>query len=462
MKNKGITLIVLVVTIVILLILAGVIIGTLTGENGLIGNSREAKEKTGIENEKEVLEQATIEAMGKDKYGNIIKINLEQGINKIIGEGKTEVNDLEESMEVYFIESKRYYKIDKNGNVSEYKTVAQDKYPGDITKDENGNILDGTQEHPYEINCIENLVAFSNISSGNSFANKYIILTRDVDFHSKYSYMDYQRTDFGDINGEENDGNQLMNEMKTSKGFKPISWFAGIFDGKNHKIENIYEKRSGAESGLFASISTGAIIKNISLSGKNESESNYIGGFIGTIKNGEKNGKIENCHNFCNIYGNSYAGGIVANTDSANMIIEQCYNSGKINNGSGIAGNSKSVIRNCYNRGQTSYGLVNSNQGKLYNSYSIGKSTSGALTRNNYYTNSYISKCYYDETSANKIAENYNSTTIDLMSKGMKREEMKQSEFVDILNQYEDGTIVNAWKKDEDKINEGYPVLNWQ
>ena len=40
-NQKGITLIALVVTIVVLLILAGVSIGTLTGDNGIIGQARE-------------------------------------------------------------------------------------------------------------------------------------------------------------------------------------------------------------------------------------------------------------------------------------------------------------------------------------------------------------------------------------------------------------------------------------
>ena len=45
-NKKGITLIALVVTIIILLILAGVAIGTLTGENGLFSRTKQAKEKT--------------------------------------------------------------------------------------------------------------------------------------------------------------------------------------------------------------------------------------------------------------------------------------------------------------------------------------------------------------------------------------------------------------------------------
>ncbi len=46
MRNKGITLIALVITIIILLILAAVTIATLTGENGIITKAMEAKQKT--------------------------------------------------------------------------------------------------------------------------------------------------------------------------------------------------------------------------------------------------------------------------------------------------------------------------------------------------------------------------------------------------------------------------------
>ena len=45
-KNKGITLIALVITIVVLLILAGITIAALSGDNGILTRAREAKEKT--------------------------------------------------------------------------------------------------------------------------------------------------------------------------------------------------------------------------------------------------------------------------------------------------------------------------------------------------------------------------------------------------------------------------------
>ena len=45
-KNQGITLIALVITVIVLLILAGVSIATLTGDNGLLSKAQEAKEET--------------------------------------------------------------------------------------------------------------------------------------------------------------------------------------------------------------------------------------------------------------------------------------------------------------------------------------------------------------------------------------------------------------------------------
>ena len=36
--------------------------------------------------------------------------------------------------------------------------------------------------------------------------SQYVILKRSLNFKSKYSYVNSERTDFGDINGNEEDG----------------------------------------------------------------------------------------------------------------------------------------------------------------------------------------------------------------------------------------------------------------
>ena len=68
-KSKGITLIALIITIIILLILAGVTISTLTGENGLLVRAKQAK-KAHIQSE--MLEQLTLalNELQVDKEGN--------------------------------------------------------------------------------------------------------------------------------------------------------------------------------------------------------------------------------------------------------------------------------------------------------------------------------------------------------------------------------------------------------
>ena len=59
MKNqKGITLIALVITIIVLLILAGVSIAMLTGENGILTNASESQQRTDYENAREQIDIA--------------------------------------------------------------------------------------------------------------------------------------------------------------------------------------------------------------------------------------------------------------------------------------------------------------------------------------------------------------------------------------------------------------------
>lgn len=80
-STKGITLVALVVTIIILLILAGVTIATLTGENGLLEKAKESKTKTGIAS---IKEQIQIDILGKqsENNGNISDDRLKEILEK--------------------------------------------------------------------------------------------------------------------------------------------------------------------------------------------------------------------------------------------------------------------------------------------------------------------------------------------------------------------------------------------
>ena len=227
-ERKAITLIALVVTIVVILILAGITVGMVTSDNGILKETKNAKQQAEIDNEKSIVERAKMLAMMRSKNGAITYEIFEPALKDEAGKMSTDVSDAGDTIEVLFTESNRYYEIDQDGNVSEPQEVQKDENAGDITK---GGRCDGSEEKPYEINCIEDLVAFSNISNGtgiklengqavtitraDTFQNKNVILTRNLNFKSKYSYENSERTDFGNLNNNDTDGNSLITEMTT-------------------------------------------------------------------------------------------------------------------------------------------------------------------------------------------------------------------------------------------------------
>ena len=416
-KIKGITLIALVITIIVLLILAGVTIATLTGENGILTQAEKAKDETEIGKEKEITNLAILATKGKDIYGKLDKEELQKQLDALAGKGKTEVSDSGERMEVYFKESKRYYEVDKDGNIGDYQIAVEINNAGDITK---GGILDGSEEKPYEINCIEDLVAFSNMVNGtgiklengivkqvttddsNKLNGKKVILKRTLNFKSKYSYENSERTDFGDINGNDTDGNKIITEMTTGMGFKPIGFdgrtFTGTFDGKEESLQNLfidYRDKTSYNVGLFGEISsTTGIVKNLTVTGEIKSNCYSTGGIVGL-----GGYTIENCTNKANVEGKNYVGGINGKAaikiinckNSGNILINQisiadggaggiigsngseivnCKNYGTVDGVSVIGGiigcsNAKSIINDCYNKGKIGTEEYSNNSGGI-------------------------------------------------------------------------------------------------
>lgn len=114
-ENEGITLIALVITIIVLLILAGVTIATLTGDNGILTKANKAKEQTEIGKEKEIVKLATTAVITTNNA--IDKDSLQSELNKTAGDKKAEVYNYNQKLQVYFTDSKRYYEIDGNSNV---------------------------------------------------------------------------------------------------------------------------------------------------------------------------------------------------------------------------------------------------------------------------------------------------------------------------------------------------------
>ncbi len=87
-STKGITLIALVVTIIVLLILAGVSIAMLTGNNGVLTQAKSAKERTGEKGEQERVNLAASSAMTLG-MGTITTENLNKAIQDEFGAGKS-------------------------------------------------------------------------------------------------------------------------------------------------------------------------------------------------------------------------------------------------------------------------------------------------------------------------------------------------------------------------------------
>ena len=110
--SNGITLIALVITIIVLLILAGVTIATLTGDNGILGKAKTAKTTNNEEKAKEQIKIAIMGSYGKDgelNYDDLTK-NLEQiGIKDLPNEASY---PLEVTLEGVIAE------IDENGEVN--------------------------------------------------------------------------------------------------------------------------------------------------------------------------------------------------------------------------------------------------------------------------------------------------------------------------------------------------------
>ena len=84
LENKGITLIALVLTVIVILILTGTGMSMLIGENGIIKNTIKAKNKATIANELEMINMATLEALTENN-GAITKEILIKKLESYFG-----------------------------------------------------------------------------------------------------------------------------------------------------------------------------------------------------------------------------------------------------------------------------------------------------------------------------------------------------------------------------------------
>ena len=120
-QTSGITLIALVVTVIILLILAGISIDMLNGDNGIIKNASKAKNNVENSEEKEILDIAVIQASQKNKYGEIEENNLKDALKK---EDVT-IKKSGKNIDVTFNKSLNKYKIKPNGEIKKIEEFSE-------------------------------------------------------------------------------------------------------------------------------------------------------------------------------------------------------------------------------------------------------------------------------------------------------------------------------------------------
>ena len=125
-KQKGITLIALVVTIVVLLILAGTAIAMLTGDDGIIKNAQLGKEDNDKGREKEIVTLAVGSALSEEEGYEIKREHLNTALANHIGtEGEDYTLSDTEPYIVTYLDSGRSYVIDEKGKVSEYVDISE-------------------------------------------------------------------------------------------------------------------------------------------------------------------------------------------------------------------------------------------------------------------------------------------------------------------------------------------------
>lgn len=116
-KNKGITMIGLVVTIIVMVVLAGVTISTIVGQKGIFSNMNKTQDQTSVDEEKRILKASVVNAMSKDSIGNVVKEKLQEELDKNIDEQYEIKSKENKTIEIIFEKTKNKYIILEDGTI---------------------------------------------------------------------------------------------------------------------------------------------------------------------------------------------------------------------------------------------------------------------------------------------------------------------------------------------------------
>ena len=402
-ENAGITLIALVITIIVLLILAGISIITLTGQNGILTQANKAKQESELAEEKEkaglVSQELKIEkAQGKD----VDKTGFQKMVDSQFGSSKA-TGDVEDSTYVIVVaKTGNIYLINEDGTIDE----AGNK--NDMKKDENPGMLEDLGNNTYAVNSIEDLVALSyTVNSGtDTYEGKTVTLGRSLYFNGMFDSYANPESKYEVKNDTEKSRKlgyipsttsttTIKELVTTGEGFMPIglgestNCLKGNFDGKNNFIDGIYINSNNSGVGFISTIQSDIKISNFGInSGNINSNNGSTGGIIGLCLG---NVVMENCYNKANIQTQGEVGGLIG-VSVFNISMMNCYNTGTIKGTTigGLLGTEASgdvLIEKSYNKGDliqeqkegTSQkymgGIVANNpqrKGKIIESYNSG------------------------------------------------------------------------------------------
>ena len=228
-----------------------------------------------------------------------------------------------------------------------------------------GLVLDSTKTKAvvgkvYKISSYEN---YSDVSDEAAAGQKTFSISTESELNKIAEWTSGYSNNFDGITLVlEKDIALSCNKDDRTTHFTPIginSSFKGTFDGKGHKISNLYVDRAG-RAGLFASI-FGASIKNLTVEGTVVGSS-YSGpdltGVGGIVGFSASQIVIENCVSNVNVSSScENTGGICGYVNDVDSVIRNCVNIGDIESSldkaGGISGNPGTVY-NCANFGAVS------------------------------------------------------------------------------------------------------------
>mgnify|MGYP004592476715 FL=1 len=387
-RETGITLIALVVTIIVLLILAGVSISMLTGSNGILTQANKAKEVTEISGEKEGMETAVLSI--KVTNSDITEDNLKTALDNQFGANKTTIEDNKDGSYTVKMnnESKREYTVEDDGSLLE---GTYSKWDGTSSTEPTNKT--SNEIHIYTAPELKWLADQVN-NEGNTFEGYTIYLENNLDLGGRAENGNWETT-----------ANESL--KWTAIGKTEANTLKATFEGNKHIIKDVYVNSTDDYNGIFGNSNS---ISNLTI------KNSYIKGAVcnGAIVGFCREGTIENCHNInTTVVGTNYiCGGIVGQSRAE---IKNCSNSGKItvlsstseNGGAGgIVGHIREKISGCYNTGDITcknykftggvvgYAYTDSSIENCYNTGSInGANYAGGIAGCSH-INSNIENCY--------------------------------------------------------------------